>query len=48
MASPVFERQGLPAGALVLTGPAERLPPERREDLGERLRAAANQLSASA
>jgi DNA-binding IclR family transcriptional regulator len=48
MASPVFERQGTPAGALVLTGPAERLAPERRADIGERLRAAANQLSASA
>jgi len=48
MASPVFERQGVPEGALVLTGPGERLPPERRAELGERLKAAANQLSASA
>lgn len=45
MAAAVFEREGAPSGAIVLTGPAERLPPKRRAELGETLRAAAQQLS---
>lgn len=48
MASAVFERQGAPAGALLLTGPGERLPPARRAELGQKLRDAAAQLSTSA
>jgi IclR family acetate operon transcriptional repressor len=36
---------GLPAGALVLTGPAERLMPARRGEVGERLRREAEALS---
>lgn len=47
VASPVFERSGLPAGALVLTAPTERLTPDRWPDVGERLKAASSQLSAS-
>lgn len=45
MASGVFDRQGAPIGAVVLTGPAERFPPERRVELGEMLCAATQQLS---
>lgn len=45
MAAAIVSRQGVPAGALVLTGPAERLPPERRADVGERLRDEAEALT---
>jgi IclR family acetate operon transcriptional repressor len=45
LASAIFDRQGVPAGALVLTGPAERLAPARRPEIGEKLRSEAQQLS---
>jgi IclR family acetate operon transcriptional repressor len=45
MASAILDRQGIPAGALVLTGPTERLAPARRAEVGERLRREAQQLS---
>lgn len=45
MASSIVDRQGAPIGAVVLTGPAERFPPERRAELGELLRDGAQQLS---
>jgi IclR family acetate operon transcriptional repressor len=45
LASAIFDRQGVPAGALVLTGPAERLAPARRPEIGEKLRGEARQLS---
>jgi len=45
MASSIVDRQGTPIGAVVLTGPAERFPPERRPELGELLRDGAQQLS---
>lgn len=45
LASPILERERIPAGALVLTGPAERLAIQRRPEIGERLKAAAHQLS---
>lgn len=48
MASGMFDRQGLPIGTVVLTGPAERFPPERRAELGEMLRYAAQELSGAA
>ena len=45
MASAIISRLGVPAGALVLTGPAERLPPARRAEVGERLRREAESLT---
>jgi IclR family acetate operon transcriptional repressor len=45
MASAILDRQGVPAGALVLTGPTERLAPARRDEVGEKLRQEAQQLS---
>jgi len=45
MAAAIVSRQGVPAGALVLTGPVERLPPGRREDIGQRLRREAEALT---
>lgn len=46
MASAVLDAAGRPVGSLVLTGPAERLPPERRAAMGARLRDAARRLAA--
>lgn len=46
MASAVLDAGGRPVGSLVLTGPAERLPPERRAAMGTRLRDAARRLAA--
>ena len=45
LASAILDRQGVPAGALVLTGPTERLGPARRAEMGEKLRQEALQLS---
>jgi len=45
LASAIVDGQGRIAGSLVLTGPAERIAPERHAELGQRLRAAAMQLS---
>lgn len=45
LASAIVDGQGRVAGSLVLTGPAERIAPERHAELGQRLRAAAMQLS---
>lgn len=45
MASAVFSKSGLPIGALVITGPADRLPAERRDDLGAALQREARLLS---
>lgn len=45
IASAIIGPDGRPAGSLVLTGPSERLPPSRWQELGELLRAAARQLS---
>lgn len=45
LASVVLEAGGRPLGALVLTGPAERMPPERRDEMGAMLRDGARQLS---
>ena len=45
MAAAIVSRQGVPAGALVLTGPVERLPPARRDDVGRRLRREAEALT---
>ena len=47
MAAPILGPGAVPLGTLVLTGPAERLTSDRREELGQRLRAAALQLSDS-
>lgn len=47
MASAILDGSAQPAGSLVLTGPAERITPNRRAELGQRLRAAAMQLSGS-
>jgi len=38
LASAILDREGTPVAALVLTGPAERLDPKRRAEIGERLR----------
>ncbi|MCT2399213.1 IclR family transcriptional regulator [Novosphingobium mangrovi (ex Huang et al. 2023)] len=46
MASAVLGPRGVPLGTLVLTGPAERLTPERREAMGAMLREGARQLAA--
>lgn len=46
MASAVLGPDGRPVGSLVLTGPAERLPPARREAIGAMLRDGARQLAA--
>jgi len=48
MASAILDRQGAPEGALVLTGPVDRLPPERRGEIGAALRREAHQLSQTA
>ncbi|MBW8785521.1 MAG: IclR family transcriptional regulator [Novosphingobium sp.] len=48
MAAAVLDRNGVPVGTLVLTGPGERLRGERRAELGAKLKAAAEQLSAAA
>jgi len=48
LAAAVFERPQEPSGAIVLTGPSERLGPERRIELGEMLRTAAQELSSAA
>lgn len=45
LASAILDAQGRVAGSLVLTGPADRIAPDRRAELGQRLRAAAMQLS---
>jgi IclR family acetate operon transcriptional repressor len=45
MASAIVSRQGVPHGALVLTGPAERLAPARRNEVGALLRREAEVLS---
>ena len=45
MAAAIVSRQGVPAGALVLTGPAERLTAARRGDVGARLRREAEALT---
>lgn len=45
LAAAIVSRQGVPAGALVLTGPAERLTPARRGEMGERLKREAAALS---
>lgn len=45
MASAVLGPGGRPLGSLVLTAPAERLPPERREHIGAMLRDGARQLA---
>ncbi len=45
LASAIIDREGRIAGSLVLTGPAERIAPERHAELGQRLRAAAMQRS---
>lgn len=46
MASAILGHNGAPAGTLVLTGPAERLGPGRREEVGALLRGGARQLAA--
>lgn len=46
MAAAVLGPDGLPVGTLVLTGPAERLRPDRREAMGALLNAGARRLSA--
>lgn len=48
LAAAILGPDGLPVGALVLTGPAERLAPGRRAELGELLVAEARQLSEAA
>lgn len=45
MASAILGPGGVAIGALVLTGPAERIGPERRPAIGEALSAAARRLS---
>lgn len=45
MASAVFAKSGEPIGALVITGPADRLPAERRGELGAVLQREARLLS---
>ena len=45
MAAAIVSRQGVPAGALVLTGPTERLTAARRPAIGERLRHEAEALT---
>lgn len=45
LASAIVARGGTPAGALVLTGPADRLAPARRAGMGEQLRREAETLS---
>ena len=37
LASAILDRQGQPVGALVLTGPAERLDRARRDEIGQKL-----------
>ena len=45
LAAAILGREGAPIGALVVTGPAERLGPSRRTEIGGQLRAAAATLS---
>jgi DNA-binding IclR family transcriptional regulator len=45
MAAAIVSRRGIPAGALVLTGPAERLTAARRAGIGELLRREAEALT---
>ena len=45
MASAILGPGGIPLGSLVLTAPAERLPPDRREHIGAVLRDGARQLA---
>ena len=45
LAAAVLDAQGKPVGALVLTAPSERLPPERRPEIGAALRSAAQRIS---
>ncbi|MCB2074830.1 MAG: IclR family transcriptional regulator [Novosphingobium sp.] len=45
LASVVLGNDGQPLGSLVLTGPAERMGPDRREEMGAMLRDGARQLS---
>ncbi|MFA7587714.1 MAG: IclR family transcriptional regulator [Novosphingobium sp.] len=45
LASAILDGDGRPVGSLVVTGPAERLPPPRWAEVGQRLREAAWQLS---
>ena len=45
MASAIIGARGVAVGALVLTGPAERLSPARRAEIGPQLYQAARQLS---
>jgi len=47
LAAAIVPHRGPPAGALVLTGPAERLTPARRGEIGERLRREAEALTAT-
>lgn len=47
LAAAIVSRKGVPAGALVLTGPAERLTPACRAEVGERLRHEAEALTAA-
>lgn len=46
LASAILDPAGRPVGALVLTGPVERLAPDRQQEIGQKLRAASAQLSA--
>lgn len=46
LASAILDREGKPVGTLVLTGPADRLAAPRQHEFGQKLRAAAAQLSA--
>lgn len=45
MASAILDSGGKPLGTLVLTAPAERLPPDRREGIGLMLRDGARRLA---
>jgi IclR family acetate operon transcriptional repressor len=45
VAAPVFEADGRPVGALLATGPSDRMPPEEHAKFGAMVCAAARQLS---
>jgi DNA-binding IclR family transcriptional regulator len=45
MASAIIGDEPMPLGAIVVTGPADRFPPDRREDLGRKLYECALSLS---
>ena len=47
MASAILSDQPVPLGAVVITGPADRFPPDRRETLGRKLHDCAMSLSTS-